>query len=192
MRRRSRSKGLFITLFVIMLVSSGLAQQPIKVGVVNSQEVLEKSAEGKRVMAQIQEKDKKNQDSLAKLDEDIRSLETRINTQRLTLTQEALINMSSDLEKKRTDRKRFAEDSLRELGACSLPVEGEVDGGHRRSAAHPRKTGGIHIICVLGSAGAVLGENQGKGTLAIRGQQEPSWHSVTSAREFERQPAHGG
>ena len=77
MRRRSRSKGFFITLFVVMLVSAGLAQQQIKVGVVNSQEVLEKSAEGKRVMAQIQEKDKKNQDSLAKLDEEIRGLETR-------------------------------------------------------------------------------------------------------------------
>ena len=97
MRRRSRSKGLFITLFVVMLVSTGLAQQQFQVGVVNSQEVLEKSAEGKRVMAQIQEKDKKNQGSLAKLDEEIRGLETRINTQRLTLTQEALINMSSDL-----------------------------------------------------------------------------------------------
>jgi Skp family chaperone for outer membrane proteins len=52
---------------------------------------------------------------LGALDEEIRNLETRINTQRLTLTNEAMMQLSSDLEKKRTERKRFAEDSLREM-----------------------------------------------------------------------------
>ncbi|MBN1223648.1 MAG: OmpH family outer membrane protein [Candidatus Aminicenantes bacterium] len=115
MRRRGARISSFILFLAVMLVTSGFVLAQNKIGVVNSQEVLEKSAEGKRVMAQIQDRDKKNQDALAKLDEEIRNLETRINTQRLTLTQEALMSMSSDLEKKRTERKRFAEDSLREM-----------------------------------------------------------------------------
>ena len=155
MRRRSRSKGLFITLFVVMLVSAGLAQQQIKVGVVNSQEVLEKSAEGKRVMAQIQEKDKKNQDSLAKLDEEIRGLETRINTQRLTLTQEALINMSSDLEKKRTDRKRFAEDSLREMQAFTQRLFQRVQNELLPIIEQLGKDNGLDVIFDLARSGAI-------------------------------------
>jgi Skp family chaperone for outer membrane proteins len=115
MNLRSTSKVVLIPLVLAILVTLGYSQQAVKIGVVNSQDVLEKSAEGKRVMAQIQDKDKQNQSRLGTLDEDIRNLETRINTQRLTLTNEAMMQLSSDLEKKRTERKRFAEDSLREM-----------------------------------------------------------------------------
>ncbi len=115
MSLRSTSKIIFIPLVLAVLVTLGYSQQAIKIGVVNSQDVLEKSAEGKRVMAQIQEKDKQTQGRLGTLDDEIRSLETRINTQRLTLTNEAMLQLSSDLEKKRTERKRFGEDSLREM-----------------------------------------------------------------------------
>ncbi|MGB6865521.1 MAG: OmpH family outer membrane protein [Candidatus Aminicenantaceae bacterium] len=115
MSLRSTSKVVFIPLVLAVLVTLGYSQQAIKIGVVNSQDVLERSAEGKRVMAQIQDKDKQNQDRLGTLDDEIRNLETRINTQRLTLTNEAMLQLSSDLEKKRTERKRFGEDSLREM-----------------------------------------------------------------------------
>jgi outer membrane protein len=115
MSLRSTNKVVLIPLVLAVLVTLGYSQQAIKVGVVNSQDVLERSAEGKRVMAQIQDKDKQNQDRLGSIDEEIRNLETRINTQRLTLTNEAMMQLSSDLEKKRTERKRFAEDSLREM-----------------------------------------------------------------------------
>jgi Skp family chaperone for outer membrane proteins len=115
MSLRSTNKIVLIPLVLAVLVTLGYSQQAIKVGVVNSQDVLERSAEGKRVMVQIQDKDKQNQDRLGALDDEIRNLETRINTQRLTLTNEAMMQLSSDLEKKRTERKRFAEDSLREM-----------------------------------------------------------------------------
>lgn len=112
---RSTRKGIVLLLFVTVLVSVGFAQQTLKVAVVNSQEVLEKSTEGKKVMAQLQSKDSKAQADIAKLDEDIRTLETRLNTQRLTLTQEAMMNMQADLDRKRTERTRFAEDQVREM-----------------------------------------------------------------------------
>ena len=112
---RSTRKGMVLTLFVAVLVSAGFAQQTLQIAVVNSSEVLEKSAEGKKVIAQLQSKDSKAQADIAKMDEDIRVLETRLNTQRLTLTQESLIQMQSDLERKRTERTRFAEDMSREI-----------------------------------------------------------------------------
>jgi Skp family chaperone for outer membrane proteins len=115
MSLRSTSKIVLIPLVLAILVTLGYSQQAVKIRVVNSQDDLEKSDEVKRVMAQIQDKDKQNQSRLGPLDEDIRNLETRINTQRLTLTNEAMMQLSSDLEKKRTERKRFAEDSLREM-----------------------------------------------------------------------------
>jgi len=115
MSLKSTGKIALIPIVLAVLVTLSYSQQAIKVGVVNSQDVLERSAEGKRVMAQIQDKDKQNQDRLSAIDEEIRNLETRINTQRLTLTNEAMMQLNSDLEKKRTERKRFAEDSLREM-----------------------------------------------------------------------------
>jgi Skp family chaperone for outer membrane proteins len=112
---RSSSKILLLALFFTFLVFAGFAQESGKVGIVNSNEVIQKSTEGKTVMAQLQEKDKSNSSRISTMDEKIRELETKLNTQRLTLTQESILQLTSELERKRTERKRFAEDSLREL-----------------------------------------------------------------------------
>jgi len=117
--RRSTNIILLVGFFIIILFSMGYAQQTTKVGVVNAQEVLEKSTEGKRVIAQLEDKNMKNQNDIAKLDDEIRNLQTKLNTQRLTLTQEAMMNLNSDIERKQTQRKRFAEDSVREMNELS-------------------------------------------------------------------------
>jgi len=117
--RRSTNIILLVGFFIIILFSMGYAQQTTKVGVVNAQEVLEKSTEGKRVIAQLEDKNMKNQNDIAKLDDEIRNLQTKLNTQRLTLTQEAMMNLNSDIERKQTKRKRFAEDSVREMNELS-------------------------------------------------------------------------
>lgn len=114
MIRRAR-KGIVLIFFVVVLVSAGIAQQTFRIAVVNSNEVLQKSTEGKKVMAQLQSKDSKAAADIAKMDEDIRILETRLNTQRLTLTQESMIQMQADLDRKRTERVRYAEDMSREI-----------------------------------------------------------------------------
>ena len=61
MLRRSTNIILLVGFFIIILFSMGYAQQTTKVGVVNAQEVLEKSTEGKRVIAQLEDKNMKNQ-----------------------------------------------------------------------------------------------------------------------------------
>ena len=115
MTQRSSYLILTVILFSVGLVSLSYAQQPFKIGVVNSQQVLQQSVEGKKAISQLEAKRKSNQDKLAKLDDEIRQLQTKLNTQRLTLTNEAILQISSDLDKKQTERKRFAEDSVKEL-----------------------------------------------------------------------------
>jgi outer membrane protein len=112
---RTSGKIALLALLVAFLALTGIAQESVKIGIVNSNEVIQRSTEGKAVMAQLQDKDKDNSSKLASMDEKIRDLETKLNTQRLTLTQESLLQLNSDLEKRRTERKRFAEDSLKEL-----------------------------------------------------------------------------
>ncbi len=128
MTKRSTCLILTVVLFSVALFSLSYAQQPIKIGVVNSQQVLQQSVEGKNAISRLEAKRKSNQDKLAKLDEEIRQLQTKLNTQRLTLTNEAILQLSSDLDKKQTERKRFAEDSVRELQDLQMRLFNRVQG----------------------------------------------------------------
>jgi Skp family chaperone for outer membrane proteins len=94
----------------LLIVGTMLIGQS-KIGVVNSPMILEKSGEGKRVIGQLQDRDKQYQASIIKADEDIRLLQTKLNQQRLTLTEDAISQLTADLDKKQTDRKRLAEDA---------------------------------------------------------------------------------
>ena len=152
---RSASKKILLVLFVAGLVSLGYAQQPMKFGVVNSQEVLEKSQEGKRVTAQLEAKNKTLQEDLARLDNKIRDLETRLNTQRLTLSQEALTNLMADLDKQRTERTRFVEDSRRELNDLQVRLFQRLQTELRPIIADVGKEKNLDLIFDIGGSGII-------------------------------------
>lgn len=121
---------LVLSMMVVAFSLLAEAQQTIKVGVINSQEILEKSIEGKKAISQLEERNRKNQQDLSKLDEQIRQLETKLNTQQLTMTQEAILSLSADLERKRTERQRMAEDANRDMQELQqrlfLKIQSEV------------------------------------------------------------------
>ncbi len=141
---------------MIIFVGFSLAQAQTKIAVVNSQDVLEKSLEGKRVLSQLSDQDKKNQDQLAKLDEEIRKLETRLNTQRLTLTEEALLQLNSDLTKKRTERTRLSEDMARDMQELQYRLYSRLQNELIPIIEQIGKEKGFDLILDLGRSGAVL------------------------------------
>jgi Skp family chaperone for outer membrane proteins len=144
-----------MALMIAVLASSGLAQQIIKIGVVDSQEVLEKSAEGKRVLAQLQDKDKRNQAELSRRDQEIQELQTRLNTQRLTLTPEALRNLSTDLQRKQTERQRFFEDAGREMNELAERLFQRIQNELLPIIEQMGKENGMDVIFDLGKSGAI-------------------------------------
>jgi outer membrane protein len=153
--KKSTTRALLLLFFFTSAVTIGFAQQAPKIGVINSQEVLEKSAEGKRVIARLQEKDKSNQASLTKLDEEIRQLETRINTQRLTLAEEALYNMNADLQRKQTERKRVAEDASRDFQDLQMKLFNKIQSELIPIIEAMGKEKGIDLVFDLARSGAV-------------------------------------
>jgi outer membrane protein len=155
MRWKSSSYILFLILFAAVLVVTSHAQQLPKIGVINSQRVLETSMEGKRVITQLQEKDNKVQGELGKYDEDIRKLESKMNTQRLTLSEQSLLDLRSDIERKRTERKRRAEDSLRELQELQLRLFNKVKSELLPIIEQLGKEKGFDIIFDLANSGAL-------------------------------------
>jgi outer membrane protein len=152
---RRMIQSMTLALFVLSFLSLGFAQQTQKIGVINSQMVLEKSAEGKRVIAQLQDKDKKGQSDLAKLDNEIKQLETKLNTQRLTLTDEAAMQINSDMEKKKTDQKRLSEDAVRELQELQYRLFNKVQGELIPIIEGVGKEKGMDVIFDLAKSGAV-------------------------------------
>jgi outer membrane protein len=100
-------------LLILATAAAGYGQ--VKLGYLNSQEVLEKSVEGKKIIARLQEAERQNQAAIARLDEDIRALQTKLSTQRITLSEEAAAKNAADLDRKSTERKRKAEDAVADM-----------------------------------------------------------------------------
>lgn len=130
------------------------AQEASKLGMVNSQDILDKSVEGQRVLAQLQAADKKYTESITRVDDQIKQLQNRLSAQRLTLTPEAAAAIQADIQKAQTQRQRMAEDAARamqELQARSLDqLQSEI----MPIIEQLRKEKGLDIIFDLGKSGA--------------------------------------
>jgi len=148
-----RSLTALLILLTAVFVSASFAQQ--KVGVINSQDVLEKSAEGKKIMARLQEADKANQTKIAALDDAIRKLQTELNTQRITMTDEAVLAKQSDLEKKNTDRKRLAEDAYSTMQDLTQRLFKRLQDELIPLVEQIAKEKSLDIVFDLGRSGAV-------------------------------------
>jgi Skp family chaperone for outer membrane proteins len=155
MLKRSTSKILLISLVLLILFSTGFAQEVKNIGVVDSNQILQNSIEGKKVLAQLREKEKINQGQLAKKDEEIRDLQKKINTQSLTLTQEAQMNLNSDLERLKTERQRMYEDSQREMNETAARLFQKIQNEVMPIIEQIGKEKGIDIIFDLQRSGAV-------------------------------------
>jgi len=111
---RFRTIAPLVILCILAVAGATYAQQVTKVAIVNSQKAFQTSLEGKKAMTQLGDLDTKIKSNLQKMDDAIRLLENRLNTGRLTMTNEALLGLQADIDKKTTERKRYEEDQTRE------------------------------------------------------------------------------
>jgi Skp family chaperone for outer membrane proteins len=112
MRKQSRMPLLCI--FLAGFVSMGLAQETFEIGVIDSAKVMQTSAEGKKAMFTLKQKDQQISDELAKLDNQAKELEIKLSSQKLVLSIESQQQMTYDLQQLRTKRKRAEEDYAKE------------------------------------------------------------------------------
>jgi len=105
--------GVFV--FSALLASPALAQQAPRIAAVDLQRTFESSAEGRTVIIQLRQKEQTIIGELDKFDKQILSLETKLKTQRLTLTEEAQQKLGFELETAKLQRKRVEEDSTKEF-----------------------------------------------------------------------------
>ncbi|MBP1769185.1 MAG: outer membrane protein (OmpH-like) [Candidatus Aminicenantes bacterium] len=151
------------TLALIALAAAGLSglalAQDSKMGMLNSQEILEKSVEGKRALAQVQAADKaadkKYADDIAKLDEQIKQLQNRLSTQRTTLTPDAAMALQTDIQKKQTERQRAIEDASRGFQEIQARTLERIQSDLIPIIEQVRKDKGLDLIFDVVKGGAV-------------------------------------
>ncbi len=111
---RIRTIAPLVILFILVVAGASYAQQASKIAIINSQKAFETCVEGKKVLGQMQDRENKIKADIQKLDDSIRLLENKLSTGRLTMTNEALIGIQADIDKKTTERKRYEEDAARD------------------------------------------------------------------------------
>jgi len=111
---RKPSLIILIGLFLAGLVSMGFSQDVFDVGVIDSAKVMQTSAEGKKAMFTLKQKEQQISDELAKLDNQANELEIKLGSQKLVLSLESQQQIAYDLEQLRTKRKRAEEDYTKE------------------------------------------------------------------------------
>jgi outer membrane protein len=127
-----------------------------KIGMINSQEVLEKSVEGKKAITQLQAADKKFGDQITTLDDQIKTLQGRLTAQRMTLTAEAAAGIQADIQRKQTERQRAVEDASRSMQDLQGQTLSQIQADLIPIIEQIRKDKGLDLIFDLTKSGTVF------------------------------------
>ena len=141
--------------FMLILAVGSYAQQPTKMAIVNSMKAFEASVEGKKATQQMQERDTKVKGDIQKMDDAIRVMENRLSTGRLTMTQEALMSLQADIDKKTTERKRYEEDATRDFQQFQQNLIQRIRSEMVTIIQGLRKEKGYDLILDLATSGIV-------------------------------------
>lgn len=111
-----RKPGRIILLASLLagFVSMGFTQRTFEIGVIDSSKVMQTSAEGKKAIFTLKQKEQQYNDALAKLDNQAKELELKLSSQKLVLSQEAQQQILYDLEQLKTKKERAEEDYTKE------------------------------------------------------------------------------
>lgn len=152
---RFRTIAPLVILCILAVAGATYAQQVTKVAIINSQKAFQNSLEGKKAMTQLGDLDTRIKSNLQKMDDAIRLLENRLNTGRLTMTNEALLGLQADIDKKTTERKRYEEDQTREAQQLQQSLLQKIQGEMVAVIEAYAKEKGLELVLDAATAGVV-------------------------------------
>jgi outer membrane protein len=124
-------KKLLVSVAVAALAAPMFAQTaPARVAVIDVQKVLSQSAAGKAAFEKLK---KMQEDRVAKaktMDDDLRKLDGEINSKKLSLAEDKLIEMQKQLSDRKIAMQRYAQDADREIAEARdkelMALEGRI------------------------------------------------------------------
>lgn len=111
-------KKLLMTIAIAVLAVPAFAQNaaPLRLAVIDVQRVLNTSVAGKAAQDRLKKLQEDRLGRANKLQEEIKSLDTEINTKKLSLSEDKLTDLQKQLADKQLSLQRFGQDADRELG----------------------------------------------------------------------------
>jgi Skp family chaperone for outer membrane proteins len=152
---RVRTIAPLVILFILVVAGVSYAQQASKIAIINSQKAFETSVEGKRILGQMQDREAKIKGDIQKLDDSIRLLENKLSTGRLTMTNEALMGIQADIDKKSTERKRYEEDATRDAQQFSGNLVQKIRAEMVTIIDNLAKERGLELVLDVAQSGVV-------------------------------------
>jgi len=110
-------KKMLISIAVAALAAPMFAQNtPARVAVVDVQKVLTQSAAGKVAYEKLKKMQEDRLNKAKSMDEEMKKLESDLNTKRISLAEDKLAEMAKQLADKKIAMQRYAQDADREIG----------------------------------------------------------------------------
>ena len=111
MKKRVSMLILTLAMGPALLLAQSPATAPGKIGVINIQEAIASTSEGKKALADIQKKFSPKQQELQRQQQEIQALQDQLQKQGTTLSDEEQRRLNRDLEEKQKVFKRSSEDA---------------------------------------------------------------------------------
>ena len=110
-------KKLLVLIAVAALAAPVFAQNtPARVAVIDVQKVLTSSTAGKAAYDKLKKMQDDRVEKAKSMDDEIRKLDTDINTKKISLSEDKLADMQKQLNEKKIAMQRYAQDADREIG----------------------------------------------------------------------------
>lgn len=110
-------KKFLVSVAVAALAVPMFAQTtPARVAVIDVQKVLTQSTAGKAAYEKLKKLQEERVEKAKAMDEELRKLDTEINTKRISLSEDKLADLQKQLADKRISMQRYAQDADREIG----------------------------------------------------------------------------
>jgi outer membrane protein len=110
-------KKFLVSVAVAALAVPMFAQSaPSRVAVIDVQKVIAQSTAGKSEIERLKKMQDERVSRAQKMDEEIRTLESDLNTKKLSLSEDKLTDMTKQLAEKKINIQRYTQDADREVG----------------------------------------------------------------------------
>jgi outer membrane protein len=113
----------------VVFAGAAVAQgdKPLKIAVINTEQILVESATGKKAIAELKKLQEAKEAELKAKEQEIRDLQTKLNEGRLSLAQDKIEEMQKQMEERAIAGRRLQDDANRELGKKRDELLGAVD-----------------------------------------------------------------
>ena len=121
-----KTLSLLTLLTLAMLLGGGFLSAQSKIGILDPQEILEKSIEGKKAFTKLLDFQKMKGEQLEKMKKDADLLEEKLRTQGMTMSDKARLDLTKEIESKKSSLQNEYNNAQRDLQFQQQEIFGKI------------------------------------------------------------------